>query len=229
MIEWSVSAEIIPYTSAVEFMAARAQAIYLGEANELIWLVEHPPLYTAGTSAKSDDLIEDTRFDVYQTERGGQYTYHGPGQRVVYVMLDLRRIGRDVSGFVHKLETWVISALAHYGLAGRTHPDRVGVWVPTAGTDQNSQREDKIAAIGIRLRRWISFHGISINISPDLEHFSGIIPCGIDAPNLGVTSFQALGLNTDMAIFDATLMQSVVKVFGDQPTSIAPISIKVSD
>jgi len=201
-IEWKITDAPVEYPEAVAFMEARVAAIAAGAESECIWLLEHPPLYTAGTSATPADLLMPERFPVYTTGRGGQYTYHGPGQRVVYVMLDLNRRGRDVRAFVHFLETWLIATLDRFNVRGETRPDRVGVWVrrPDIG------REDKIAAIGIRLRRWISFHGISINVEPDLEHFSGIVPCGIQEH--GVTSLVDLGLPVTMADVDVALRKT---------------------
>ena len=186
-------------------MESRAAAIADGRASELVWLVEHPPLYTAGTSAKPDDLI-DARFPVHATGRGGQYTYHGPGQRVGYVMLDLKPRGGDVRGFVHDLEEWLIRALASFNVKGERREGRVGIWVAHDG------REDKIAAIGVRVRRWVTFHGVSLNVDPDLEHFSGIVPCGIREH--GVTSLVALGLPVTMADVDVALRSAFAEVFG---------------
>lgn len=196
-------------------MEARAEAIARGEAPELIWLLEHPPLYTAGTSAKLADLVDPDRFEVFATKRGGQYTYHGPGQRVAYVMLDVGRRGRDVRAFVRQLEAWIIATLAEFNVVGEVRPGRVGVWVMRPelppGPD-GTLREDKIAAIGIRLRKWVSFHGISINVEPELEHFSGIVPCGISEH--GVTSLVDLGLPVTMADVDVALKRSFDAVFG---------------
>ena len=213
--DWRISPGLTNYLEAVEVMEARANAIAAGEAGELIWLVEHPPLYTAGTSANPADLVEPDRFPVFETRRGGQYTYHGPGQRVVYVMLDLNRRGRDVRAFVGKLEAWVIAALAEFNVIGEIRAGRVGVWVQRPekpGGPAGQVREDKIAAIGIRLRKWVSFHGISINLEPDLEHFSGIVPCGIT--DHGVTSLVDLGLPVTMDDLDLALARSFDAVFG---------------
>jgi lipoyl(octanoyl) transferase len=214
IVGWRVSDEPVAYPEALAFMEARAKAIADGEAGELIWLLEHPPLYTAGTSAKSVDLVAPDRFPVYTTGRGGQYTYHGPGQRVAYVMLDVRRRGADVRAFVHELEAWLIDTLATFNVIGETRSDRVGVWVrrPERGADV----EDKIAAIGIRLRRWISFHGISLNVAPDLGHFSGIVPCGVSAH--GVTSLADLGIRAGMSDVDRALRAAFEQRFG--PTKI---------
>jgi lipoyl(octanoyl) transferase len=209
-VEWRVETQKVPYDQAVEFMEARAAAIAAGTAGELIWLVEHPALYTAGVSAKASDLLAPDRFPVHQTARGGQYTYHGPGQRVAYVMLDLGKRTKDVRAFVQALEAWVIEALAHFSVVGEIRPGRVGVWVERKGPGWT--REDKIAAIGVKLRHWVSFHGISLNVEPDLEHFSGIIPCG--QTEHGVTSLVDLGLPVTMDEADEALKQSFIAVFG---------------
>jgi lipoyl(octanoyl) transferase len=209
-VEWSVSKGLVDYDDAVAFMEARVAAISAGKAPELVWLVEHPPLYTAGTSARPADLLTPDRFPVHQTGRGGQYTYHGPGQRVAYVMLDLNRRGRDLRRFVHNLEAWLIDTLARFGIVGETRDDRVGVWVRRP--DRAPGAEDKIAAIGIRVRHWVTFHGIALNLAPDLEHFSGIVPCGIQ--EYGVTSFRDLGLATSMEELDAALKESFEQRFG---------------
>jgi lipoyl(octanoyl) transferase len=214
MAEWMISAGLTGYKEAEAFMEDRANRIARGEARECIWLVEHPPLYTAGTSARVEDLIEPERFPVFSTRRGGQYTYHGPGQRVVYVMLDVGARGRDVRRFVQQLEGWVIAALAEFNVTGHIRAGRVGVWVERDDkpfTATGDRREDKIAAIGIRLRKWISFHGLSINVDPDLEHFSGIVPCGISGH--GVTSLVDLGLPVSMADLDVALERSFAKTF----------------
>lgn len=208
-IGWAVSDGVVDYTAAVEAMETRVAQIRSGEAGELIWLLEHPPLYTAGTSAKARDLLDPKRFPVYQTGRGGQYTYHGPGQRVVYVMLDLKRRSRDVRAFVQSLEQWVIDSLSAFGVQGDVRPDRIGVWVPRP--DLGEGYEEKIAAIGIRVRRWVTFHGLSLNVDPDLEHFDGIVPCGIES--YGVTSLAALGAPSDMATVDRVLRTSFERTF----------------
>ena len=216
MIEWKTSDGLVPYDEAVTFMEARAAAIAAGEASECIWLLEHPPLYTAGTSAKPDDLTDPDRFPVYPSKRGGQYTYHGPGQRVVYVMLDVGKRGHDVRRFVQDLEAWVIAALAEFNVTGEIRCGRVGVWVQRpekTRTASGGVAEDKVAAIGIRLRKWVSFHGISINVEPDLDHFSGIVPCGIT--DYGVTSLVDLGLPVTMADVDGALRRSFEQVFGE--------------
>ena len=214
-VEWRVEESLVDYDMAVSFMEERAAAIRDGRADELVWLVEHPPLYTAGTSAREADLIAPDRFPVHHTVRGGEYTYHGPGQRVAYVMLDLKRRRCDVRAFVSALEAWIIETLASMNIKGERREDRVGVWVvrperpPLA---DGTPAEDKVAAIGIRLRRWVSFHGISINVEPDLEHFSGIVPCGVTGH--GVTSLVDLGLPVTMADADLALQQSFEAVFG---------------
>jgi lipoyl(octanoyl) transferase len=205
-IEWCVAPGLTDYAAALAAMEARVEAIRSGTAREMIWLVEHPPVYTAGTSAKPGDLIDADRFPVHLAGRGGQYTYHGPGQRVVYVMLDLERRGRDVRCFVACLEKWIIAALGICGVAGFVVPGRVGVWVGTA------EREAKIAAIGVRVRRWVTFHGASINIDPDLDHFAGIIPCGL--PDHGVTSLRDQSRPARMADIDAALRQLLPEFLG---------------
>jgi lipoyl(octanoyl) transferase len=218
MIEWITSPQLTGFREAEAWMEARVAAILAGAANECIWLVEHPPLYTAGTSAKERDLTDPDRFDVFPTKRGGQYTYHGPGQRVAYVMLDVGARGRDVRKFVQQLEAWVIASLAQFNVTGEIREGRVGVWVhrpekPLTITGQPA--EDKIAAIGIRLRKWISFHGISLNVEPELNHFDGIVPCGIS--DYGVTSLVDLGLPVTMADADIALRSSFSTVFGEMP------------
>jgi len=209
-VGWRVAPGLVPYPEALAFMEARAKAIAEGTAGELVWLVEHPPLYTAGTSAKAADLVAPDRFPVYEAGRGGQYTYHGPGQRVAYVMLDLNRRGRDVRAFVTALEGWLIDTLAAFGVTGERRSDRIGVWVRRP--DRGPTVEDKIGAIGIRLRRWVSFHGISLNVAPDLEHFTGIVPCGVHAH--GVTSLANLGITATMADVDAALRAAFERRFG---------------
>jgi len=216
MIEWITSKTPVDYPDALRLMEDRVDAIHAGTASEAVWLLEHPPLYTAGTSARIEDLTDPDRFPVYQARRGGQYTYHGPGQRVVYVMLDVGKRGHDVRRFVQQLERWVIAALAEFNVTGHIRDGRVGVWVerddkPLTATGQTA--EDKIAAIGIRLRKWISFHGISINLDPELEHFTGIVPCGITEH--GVTSLVDLGLPVTMDDLDVALRRSFEQVFGD--------------
>lgn len=214
-IEWRVEPGLTAYPDAVAFMEERVAEIRDGTAPELVWLVEHPPLYTAGTSAKTGDLIDPNRFPVFPSSRGGEYTYHGPGQRVAYVMLDLKRRREDVRAFVAALETWVIETLAAFNIRGERREDRVGVWVVRPDRPplpDGRPSEDKIAAIGIRLRRWVSFHGISINVEPDLGHFAGIVPCGIRQH--GVTSLVDLGLPVTMDDLDAALRTTFGKVFG---------------
>ncbi|MGI9421677.1 MAG: lipoyl(octanoyl) transferase LipB, partial [Hyphomicrobiaceae bacterium] len=213
----------VDYEAAVAAMEARVAAIAAGQASELIWLLQHPPLYTAGTSADPADLLQPDRFPVYRTGRGGQYTYHGPGQRVVYVMLDVKRRTGDVRAFVRQLERWIITTLATFGVAGDVRADRVGVWVPRP--ELGAGREDKIAAIGIRVRRWVSYHGISLNVCPDLDHFDGIVPCGIASH--GVTSLAELGVEASMSEVDTALKQSFIATFGARTvaaggTSAAP-------
>lgn len=215
MIEWRISPGLTDYPQALSLMEARAAAIRDGTAPELIWLVEHPPLYTAGTSARPADLVDPDRFPVFEARRGGQYTYHGPGQRVVYVLLDVAARGRDVRAFVQALEGWVIATLAEFNITGEIRDGRVGVWVPRPEKPRlpdGSPREDKIAAIGIRLKRWVSFHGLSINVDPDLSHFDGIVPCGITGH--GVTSLVDLGLPVTMADLDVALERSFAARFG---------------
>lgn len=214
MVEWRYSQGLTDYDTALITMEARAAAIAKGEADELIWLVEHPPLYTAGTSAKIEDLVQPDRFPVYNTRRGGQYTYHGPGQRVAYAMLDLNKRGRDVRKFVHNMETWVIAALAEFNVKGEIREGRVGVWVERDDkplTITGKPAEDKIAAIGLRIRKWVSFHGLSINVEPDLSHFDGIVPCGIT--EYGVTSLVDLGLPVTMDDVDVALRSAFDDVF----------------
>jgi lipoyl(octanoyl) transferase len=209
MVSWITSPGLVDYEAACKEMEARADAIASGKAEEAIWLLEHPPLYTAGTSAEPDDLLEPDRFPVYQTRRGGQYTYHGPGQRVVYVMLNVGKRGKDVRRFVTQLESWVIDTLDQFNIVGHVRKGRVGVWIerhdkPLTGDD--NVQEDKIAAIGIKMRKWVSFHGMSINVEPDLNHFSGIVPCGIDQH--GVTSLVDLGLPVDIGDVDVALKKT---------------------
>jgi len=216
MVEWIVQDGLLDYDDAVTFMEARADAIHKGDADECIWLVEHPPLYTAGTSAKREDLTDPDRFPVYTSKRGGQYTYHGPGQRVAYVMLDVGKRGHDLRKFVHQLEEWVIATLAEFNLRGEIRDGRVGVWIvrddkPT--TAAGEKPEDKIAAIGIRIRKWVSFHGISINVEPELDHFGGIVPCGITEH--GVTSLVDLGLPVTLEDVDVALKKTFQSVFSE--------------
>jgi lipoyl(octanoyl) transferase len=216
-IAWRISGMRVPYPVAVAEMETRAAAIAEGRARELVWLLEHPPLYTSGTSAKSEDLLAPTRFPVFETGRGGQFTYHGPGQRVGYVMLDLRRRGNDVRRFVRDLEEWLIQTLAAFNVRGERREGRIGIWVARKGG-----REDKIAALGIRVRRGISFHGVALNVDPDLEHFSGIVPCGIHGH--GVTSLADLGITITMMEVDLALRAAFEAVFSktaDEPVPAA--------
>ena len=213
-VEWKITTELVPYVQAVAWMEDRVAQILAGTASEVIWLLEHPSLYTAGTSADAKDLIDPNRFPVFQAQRGGQYAYHGPGQRVVYIMLDVSKRGHDVRQFVKNLENWVIRTLAEFNVVGEIRQDRVGVWVERQDKPLSASgkiTEDKIAAIGIRLRKWISFHGISINVEPDLEHFSGIVPCGI--VEHGVTSLIDLGLPISMGELDLALRRCFEKSF----------------
>lgn len=214
-VRWLVAPGLTPYPEAVAFMERQAALIADGQADELVWLVEHPPLYTAGTSAKPDDLVDTERFPVFNAGRGGEYTYHGPGQRVAYVMLDLKRRREDVRVFVAALEEWIIRSLAAFNVRGERREDRVGVWVVRPDRPpalDGSPAEDKIAAIGIRLRKWVSFHGIAINVEPTLEHFGGIVPCGVR--DHGVTSLVDLGLPVTMADLDSALREAFHEVFG---------------
>lgn len=203
--EWKISDQPVPYPEALAAMEARAAAIADGTAGEQVWLLEHPPIYTAGTSANDADLL-DARFPVYRTGRGGQFTYHGPGQRVGYVMLDLKTRTPDVRAYVRDLEQWLIEALAQFNVKGERREGRVGIWV------QRGMREDKIAALGVRIKRWVTLHGVALNVEPDLSHFSGIVPCGVTAH--GVTSLADLGIQVSMADVDVALMQSFRKIFG---------------
>jgi len=210
-VEWRVSERLVPYETALAAMDARVAAIAAGEAPELVWLLEHPPLYTAGTSAKPEDMI-DARFPVFTAGRGGQFTYHGPGQRVAYVMLDLKRRGPDVRRFVVTLEEWLIRTLAAFNVRGERRDDRIGVWVRRPGKGEGC--EDKIAAIGIRVRRWVSLHGIALNVEPELTHFSGIVPCGVSDKRYGVTSLVDLGLPLTMPEVDDVMRREFERLFG---------------
>src|SRR5476651_190997 len=210
-VEWRVSDALVPYEAAVAFMEARAAAIAAGHEPELVWLIEHPPLYTAGTSAQRDDVL-DARFPVFESGRGGQMTYHGPGQRVAYVMLDLKRRDPDVRRFVASLEEWIIRTLATFNVRGERREDRIGVWVRRA--EKGDGFEDKIAAIGIRVQRWVTLHGMAINVDPDLTHFSGIVPCGVNEQCYGVTSLVDLGLPVSMADVDVVLRREFEPLFG---------------
>ncbi len=206
-VDWQVSDEPVPYPAAVAAMERRVADIRDETAPEAVWLLEHPALYTAGTSARESDLLDPARFPVHRTGRGGQYTYHGPGQRVAYVMLDLQRRGADVRAYVQTLESWLIAALALLGVTGERRVDRVGIWVV-----RDDGREDKIAAIGVRVRRWVSYHGVAINVDPDLSHFTGIVPCGIAGH--GVTSLKELGRDCSLHGVDAALRQAFEATFG---------------
>ena len=210
-VEWRIGSGPVEYAAALKTMDERVAAIAAGRAPEQVWLLEHPPLYTAGTGAKPEDLIE-ARFPVHQTGRGGQFTYHGPGQRVAYVMLDLNRRKPDVRAFVVALEEWIIRTLAVFGVQGERRDDRIGVWVRRP--DKGDGFEDKIAAIGIRVRKWVTLHGIAINVHPELSHFSGIVPCGVSEQRYGVTSFADLGLAVDMAELDRALRREFEGLFG---------------
>lgn len=207
-VTWQIDDAPVPYPQALERMEARAAAIADGSAGEMVWLLTHPPIYTAGTSARDADLLE-ARFPVYRTGRGGQFTYHGPGQRVGYVMLDLKRRRPDVRAYVHALEQWLIEALAEFGVRGECREGRVGIWVRRG--QGATAREDKIAALGVRIRRWVTLHGVALNVNPDLSHFSGIVPCGISGH--GVTSLADLGIDADMNAVDAALKRAFHKVF----------------
>ncbi len=220
-VEWTIAEGLVAYEEAVAVMEARVAAIAAGEAREQVWLVEHPPLYTAGTSARDEDLVDATRFPVFRSGRGGQFTYHGPGQRVAYVMLDLQRRTPDLRRYVAALEAWLIATLEAYNIRGERREDRVGVWVrrpekPLGAGGESA--EDKIAAIGIRVRRWVTFHGISLNVEPDLSHFSGIVPCGVRLH--GVTSLVDLGIPVTMPEVDSVLRATFEEVFG--PTVAVP-------
>ena len=213
-VEWRTSEGLVPYEEAVAFMEERVAAIREGAAPELVWLLEHPPLYTAGTSARPEDLLDPQRLPVYQSGRGGQYTYHGPGQRIAYVLLDLSRADlgrtrRDVRCHVWRLEEWVIRTLARFDVRGERREGRVGVWVARPGDG-----EEKIAAIGVRVRRWVSYHGLALNVDPDLEHFRGIVPCGISGERYGVTSLAGLGIKVAMTEIDSALRATFAEVFG---------------
>ena len=214
MIKWEITEEKVDYETALAKMDNHVEKMIQGEAGEKIWLLEHPPLYTAGTSADSKDLVEPNRFPVFETKRGGQYTYHGPGQRVVYVMLDLNKRGKDVKKFVKNLETWIVLTLSEFNIIGQSRDGRVGIWVERPDKPLNNYgavQEQKIAAIGVRLKKWITLHGLSINLDPDLSHFQGIVPCGIKEH--GVTSLVDLGLQVTMTDLDNALKKTFTKVF----------------
>jgi lipoyl(octanoyl) transferase len=207
-IEWRISNQEVEYSAAVEEMERRVAAIRSGTAPELVWLLEHPALYTAGTSARDDELLQPDRLPVYRSGRGGRYTYHGPGQRIAYVMLDLRRRGQDVRCFVHQLEEWIIGTLACLGIRGERRDGRVGIWVA-----RNNGREDKIAAIGVRVRQWVTYHGVALNVDPELDHYRGIVPCGI--AEYGVTSLAELGVDATVEEVDTAFRITFGKVFAD--------------
>ncbi|MBT3791258.1 MAG: lipoyl(octanoyl) transferase LipB [Alphaproteobacteria bacterium] len=207
-MEWRISDELVEYEDARAFMEERVAQIVDGKAPETVWLLEHPPLYTAGTSADPLELVDKEKFPVFDAGRGGRYTYHGPGQRIAYVMLDLRRRGKDVRAHVRNLEAWVIAALGRFNIHGERREGRVGIWV-----DQGDGQEDKIGAIGVRVRHWVTFHGISLNVEPDLSHYDGIVPCGI--ADQGVTSLIDLGLPVSMAEVDSALQETWAEVFGE--------------
>ncbi len=210
-VEWHISAIPVPYGEAVEVMERRVEMIRLGQAPELVWLLEHPPLFTAGSSATDAELIDAGGLPVYPTGRGGRYTYHGPGQRVAYVMLDLKRRNPDIRAYVRSLEEWLVRTLARYNLSAGRRKGRVGIWVARQGSTKEALREDKIAAIGVRVRRWVSYHGVSLNVDPDLTHYAGIIPCGI--AEHGVTSLMDLGIITSMEEVDVALRSAFEEVF----------------
>ena len=214
MVEWIKSEELIDFSYSLDWMEKRALKIFSGECAECVWLLEHPSIYTAGTSAKIKDLKDPDRFPVIKTSRGGQYTYHGPGQRVIYVMLDLNKRGRDIKRYIKNLEIWVIRSLEKLEITGETRSGRVGIWVSRPEKQSlldGTVREDKIAAIGVRLKKWVTYHGISINVNPDLSHFNGIVPCGIS--NQGITSFEDLGKRNNIADLDNCLKETFEEVF----------------
>jgi lipoyl(octanoyl) transferase len=211
-LEWLISDQPVDYPVALQSMEQRVELIHQGRAAEAVWLLEHPALYTAGTSAKAADLLQPDRFPVYQAGRGGEYTYHGPGQRIAYVMLDLQKRGRDIRCYVRDLENWLIRTLAAFGVKGERREGRVGIWV-----DRGGGREDKIAAIGVRVRHWITFHGVSLNVDPDLSHFTGIVPCGIR--QYGVTSLWDLGLTPTIEEVDMALRHGFIEQFGREPAA----------
>jgi lipoyl(octanoyl) transferase len=218
-VEWRTADGLVPYGEAVAAMEARVAAIRAGTAPELIWLLEHPPLYTAGTSADAADLLEPGRLPVFKTGRGGQYTYHGPGQRVAYVMLDLTRRGRDVGCHVWRLEEWMIRVLARFGIAGERREGRIGVWVARSTQGIRDYREDKIGAIGVRVRHWVTYHGLALNVDPDLANYTGIVPCGIAGH--GVTSMAALGVKATMGDVDVALRETFDDVFASAPACLS--------
>ncbi|MDH5750327.1 MAG: lipoyl(octanoyl) transferase LipB [Rhodospirillales bacterium] len=218
MVDWIVSEAPVAYPEAVAAMERRAAAIRAGTAADAVWLVEHPPLYTAGTSAPEEELLDPGRFPVYATGRGGRYTYHGPGQRIAYVMIDLKARGNDVRAYVHALEAWMIAALATFGVRGETREDRIGIWVARESAESGG-REDKIGAIGVRVRRWVTYHGLALNVHPDLSHFEGIVPCGISGgiSPFGVTSLRDLGVDAALKDVDRALYETFPQVFNLSP------------
>jgi lipoyl(octanoyl) transferase len=224
-IEWRCSDQPVPYDDAVAEMERRIAAVRAGSAPELVWLLEHSPLYTAGTSARPADLLDPQRLPVYQSGRGGQYTYHGPGQRIAYVMLDLNGYGRDVRCHVWRLEEWMIRTLARFNVRGERRDGRIGVWVVNPGGPDG--REDKIAAIGVRVRHWVSYHGVALNVDPDLDHFRGIVPCGVT--DHGVTSLARLGITASMAEIDIALRATFDEVFGEAAACAAEPSSRTDD
>jgi len=224
-IEWRCSDRPVPYDDAVAEMERRIAAVRAGSAPELVWLLEHSPLYTAGTSARPADLLDPQRLPVYQSGRGGQYTYHGPGQRIAYVMLDLNGYGRDVRCHVWRLEEWMIRTLARFNVRGERRDGRIGVWVVNPGGPDG--REDKIAAIGVRVRHWVSYHGVALNVDPDLDHFRGIVPCGVT--DHGVTSLAQLGITASMAEIDIALRATFDEVFGEAAACAAEPSSRTDD
>jgi len=211
-VDWRIDDAPVPYPAALSAMDERVAAIRAGRAAEQVWLLEHPPLYTAGTSARESGLLAPARFPVFASGRGGQFTYHGPGQRVAYAMLDLARRGADVRRFVCDLENWIIAALARFNVKGERRPGRVGIWVDRA-RDKGAGREDKVAAIGVRVRHWVTLHGVALNVDPDLRHFDGIVPCGIADARYGTTSLADLGIHVQMAEVDAALKAAFAEVF----------------
>jgi lipoyl(octanoyl) transferase len=212
-VAWRIDDAAVPYPAALAAMDERVAAIRAGSAPELVWLLEHPPLYTAGTSARGGDLLAPDRFPVFPSGRGGRFTYHGPGQRVAYVMLDLARRGADVRRYVRDLEAWLIAALARFNVKGERRPGRIGIWIDRA-RDKGPGHEDKIAAIGVRVRHWVTLHGTALNVDPDLRHFAGIVPCGIADPRFGTTSLADLGIHVQMAEVDAALEAAFAEVLG---------------
>lgn len=217
-MEWLITNNLVPYENAIAFMEKRVSEIKSGIAEEVVWLLEHPPLYTAGSSANASDLLEPCRFPVYETGRGGHYTYHGPGQRVVYIMINLRKRGRDVRRYVRDLEEWIIRSLAMFDIYSERRDKRIGIWV-----SRDDGSEDKIAAVGVRIRRWITFHGISINVKPNLSHFDGIVPCGIS--EYGVTSLADLGKSATMNDLDQHLRTNFEEVFGMNPDAVREFNL----